>query len=527
MWSLGGNSLVPALVPVLLACAACEKPATERVPDPPAPTITATPQGRMVHNPGAVERFVPRAGVPKQPIYLFSGVLAAARDDQGRQAVLPPAGDRLLLFDARGRYLRTAGEGTFVRAIGVTPARGEWLVVERDGDVLSVPAGVPPVNGGDAAVAERVANSRDGIRQSALAYATAQHARSGGMAIALPTLARFQDGYIAARSAFASGGAAERPGAPLLLELAASGAITAGIDTVIPLGDPTLTTIANSGHVAASDSLFFFAPMTRDEVRAFDAAGRPRWTATRTLSWPRPPAFVPGPAGARSLSYAPVNLALATYGRFVYSLAYADSAARTMRIDAFDRVTGVLARTASLPAATMLISLDENGGLWHAPADTLSVIGAPPGTVIVDFALPTFSGDTLRLRDLRGKVVLLNVWASWCGPCRDEFPLMAELSRDLPPEDFAVVAVSDDARESDARRFLDEFDPPFATALARGALSRDLAYNGLPFTVLLDREGRVLHRYIGFGGRAQFERLRGDIARALIGGSAPSAGRER
>jgi hypothetical protein len=103
---------------------------------------------------------------------------------------------------------------------------------------------------------------------------------------------------------------------------------------------------------------------------------------------------------------------------------------------------------------------------------------------------------------------------------------MADLARDLPPEDFAVVAVSDDVRDSDARRFLDEFDPPFAVAFARGALSRDLVYNGLPFTVLLDREGRVLHRYIGFGGREQFERLRGDIARALMQSSPARGGGE-
>jgi len=197
-----------------------------------------------------------------------------------------------------------------------------------------------------------------------------------------------------------------------------------------------------------------------------------------------------------------------------------------MRIDGFDPMTGVLVRTASLPSATMLIALDENGTLWHAPADTLSVIGAPPGTVTVDFSLPTPGGDTLRLRSFRGKVVLLNVWASWCGPCRDEFPLMAELARDLPPEDFAVVAVSDDMRESDARRFLAEHDVPFAVAWARGALRENLAYNGLPFTVLLDREGRVVHRYIGFGGRQQFARLRADVARVLMQPGRPPGARD-
>ena len=484
------------------------------MPDARAPTIIATAAGRTVHNPGAAERFVPRSGVPGRPVFLFSGVLAAARDASGNQAVLPPAGDRLLLFDPRGRFVRSAGDGAFVRAIAVIPANDRWLVVERDGAVLEVPSETTARTTSSGAAGER------SLRQSPLSYATARGNPS--MSIPLATLVRLGDRYIAARSSFASTGAPEPRGAPLLLELDAGGAITAAIDTVTPLADPTLTSIGNSGHLAAGDSLFFFAPLTRDEIRAFDARGRVRWTATRTLAWPRPPRFTPDANGTPRLDYRPVNLALTSFRGLVYSLAYADSTGETMRLDAFDELTGVLKRTASLPTSTMLISLDEDGALWHAPADTLAVIGAPAGTVIVDFALPTPRGDTLRLSSYRGKVVLLNIWASWCGPCRDEFPLMAELSRDLPPEDFAVVAVSDDVRESDARRFLDEFRPPFAVAWARGALAKTLAYNGLPFTVLLDREGRVVKRYIGFGGRDQFERLRGDIARAIM--ETPRAG---
>jgi thiol-disulfide isomerase/thioredoxin len=143
------------------------------------------------------------------------------------------------------------------------------------------------------------------------------------------------------------------------------------------------------------------------------------------------------------------------------------------------------------------------------------VIAAPPETVILDFTLPTPQGDSLRLSSLRGKVVLLNVWASWCGPCRDEFPLMAQLARELSAEEFAVVAVSDDMDEGAARRFVAEFEPPFAIGFARGALEPTLNYRGLPYTVLLDREGRVIKRYIGFGGPEQFERLRSDIMNAL------------
>ncbi len=497
---------------------ACDSPAVERVKDAPAPTIVATAAGRTVHNPGAAEHWVPRAGVPERPTFLFSGVLATARDSAGRQAVLPPGGDRLLLFDARGRFVRSAGDGAFVRAIAVTPGDGHWLVVERDGAVITVAGqGAARETAAAEAPAGTVANDpRAGLHLSPLSHASARGQPS--MAIALPTIVRFQEGFIAARSPFAAGGAPDPVGAPLLLELDREGSITAAIDTVTHLGDATLTSIANSGHLAASDSLFFFAPLTRDEIRAYDAQGRARWTATRTLAWPRPPRLTAGSNGSGGLDYRPVNLAITTYRGLVYSLAYADSTGETMRIDAFDELTGVLRRSVSLPTSTMLISLDQDGALWHAPADTLAVIGAPAGTVVVDFALPTIPGsrgDTLRLAAFRGKVVLLNIWASWCGPCRDEFPLMTQLARELANEEFAVVAVSDDLDEGAARRFLAEFEPPFDVVWGRGALQRQLNYRGLPFTALLDREGRVLERYIGFGGERQFESLRADVLRAV------------
>jgi thiol-disulfide isomerase/thioredoxin len=220
-------------------------------------------------------------------------------------------------------------------------------------------------------------------------------------------------------------------------------------------------------------------------------------------------------ADAAELRYQSVNLAVAVRDSFVYVLAFADSSKMTMRLDAFEASTGVLARTAIFPATTALLSLDEKGDVWSAPADTLNVIGAPVKPTLVEFRLPTPKGDTLDSRSLRGKVVLLNIWASWCEPCREEFPLMAQLTRELPPDDFAIVAVSEDRDENAASWFIGEFSPPFQIAWGRGALNSTLRFRGLPFTVLLDREGRIIQRYIGFGGPSQFARMRADIERAI------------
>ncbi len=141
--------------------------------------------------------------------------------------------------------------------------------------------------------------------------------------------------------------------------------------------------------------------------------------------------------------------------------------------------------------------------------------GAPSDANRLDVDLPTLGGGTISLRAFRGKVVLLNIWASWCDPCRDEFPLLARLTRELAGDDFAVIAASDDIDGPAARRFVAEQDPPFAIAWARRSLERELGYRGLPFTVLIDREGRVIKRYIGFGGARQFDALRADVLHAV------------
>ena len=371
------------------------------------------------------------------------------------------------------------------------PASDGWLVVDRAGGVARV--------AGDGAMTTSPI--------SAGAWA-------GFESIRPATLVRFADGFVAARSPFADPGIPEPPDAPLLLRLSPSGDVIAPIDTVRALSDWRLTRIASSGHLASSDSLVFFAHLLRDEIRAYDRAGRLRWTADRGMTWHRPP--VASGANPPDISYRTVNLSITVRDGLVYVLAFADSAATAMRVDAFDPGTGVLRKTGTLPASTMLISIDPKGALWHAPPEALDSIAAPtPSAKVVEFDLPTFSGDTLGLRSLRGKVVLLNIWASWCDPCRDEFPLMTRLTRELAADDFAVVAVSDDVDRDAARRFLAEYEPPFATVWGRGSLRDMLGYRGLPFTVLLDREGRVVERYIGFGGASQFEALRADIARLI------------
>ncbi len=110
------------------------------------------------------------------------------------------------------------------------------------------------------------------------------------------------------------------------------------------------------------------------------------------------------------------------------------------------------------------------------------------------------TGKERSLADWRGKVVLLNLWATWCLPCRKEMPSLDRLQKDMGSERFEVVAISVDRKGLEAsRKFLEETQTQrlalYADPSAR--LSSDLRAIGLPATLLLDDQGREIGRLLG------------------------------
>jgi thiol-disulfide isomerase/thioredoxin len=110
------------------------------------------------------------------------------------------------------------------------------------------------------------------------------------------------------------------------------------------------------------------------------------------------------------------------------------------------------------------------------------------------------TGKDVTLADWRGKVVLLNLWATWCLPCRKEMPSLDRLQKELGSDKFEVVAVSVDRKGAAAsRKFLDETQVErlalYVDATAR--MSSDLRVIGLPATLLLDTQGREIGRLLG------------------------------
>jgi len=124
----------------------------------------------------------------------------------------------------------------------------------------------------------------------------------------------------------------------------------------------------------------------------------------------------------------------------------------------------------------------------------------PEPRPIPDIAFIDGDGRPLRLSDFRGRVVLLNVWATWCIPCRKEMPTLNLLQAELGGPEFEVVALSiDRGGPKTVAAFYDEYDlTRLKIYIAPSAdVMGELAVVGLPTTLLIDREGREVSRYVG------------------------------
>jgi thiol-disulfide isomerase/thioredoxin len=304
---------------------------------------------------------------------------------------------------------------------------------------------------------------------------------------------------------------------PLLVRLDSAGSWT---DTVPGIRLPEhvlLAELANAGHVLATTDVIFFAPFIRDEVLALTRTGDTLWVARRQLPQEQPdPRFEIGDDGPM-IDYAPVNLGIAMGpGGFVYVLSVPGFTTAESRIDVYEGATGRLVRTARMPTPLPTVAVDTSGRLYTVdPFRILTGVAPEDRQPFEPFRLATLTGDTLSLEDFRGTVVLVNFWASWCAPCRVEMPALVDLSASIPDSDFAFVTMNEDRETDDARRFAVALDFEYPVILGKGRLRQRYHYLGLPFTVLLDRDGNIVYRWTGFAGDEQIEGIRAVIRAEL------------
>lgn len=137
------------------------------------------------------------------------------------------------------------------------------------------------------------------------------------------------------------------------------------------------------------------------------------------------------------------------------------------------------------------------------------------GRAAPDFALKSATGENLRLSEYRGNVVMINFWATWCGPCRQEMPLLEELYARYERVGFNLLGVNID---DDSRRAMDmaeELGVSFPVLFdARKEVSRLYEVEAMPVTVLVDREGTV--RYVHHGYKPGYEDKYLDQIRSLL-----------
>ena len=133
--------------------------------------------------------------------------------------------------------------------------------------------------------------------------------------------------------------------------------------------------------------------------------------------------------------------------------------------------------------------------------------GASKGEMAPDFTLETLSGETMTLADLKGKKVILNFWATWCGPCRKEMPHLQNYYEDYAEKDNAVIIAANttyneygakDNRKENVQAFLDSLDVTFPVLLMPDdSIIKQYEVLTIPSTFMIDSEGRIQHHIVG------------------------------
>ena len=143
-----------------------------------------------------------------------------------------------------------------------------------------------------------------------------------------------------------------------------------------------------------------------------------------------------------------------------------------------------------------LFAFDRTGGSDLGPLDDRT---PRIGELAPQFELRNVDGQAVRLSDFRGKVVWINFWATWCGPCRRELPDIARLAAEFGDDDLVVLAVNQEQSATVARDFWEELGLDLPILLdSNGEVSNQYRLRGLPNNFFIDREGVLQSFQLGF-----------------------------
>ncbi|HXB54054.1 MAG TPA: TlpA disulfide reductase family protein [Vicinamibacteria bacterium] len=165
---------------------------------------------------------------------------------------------------------------------------------------------------------------------------------------------------------------------------------------------------------------------------------------------------------------------------------------------------------------------------WVAALVTVLLSGTagarPTPTTAPTLELTTLEGKTVRLADFKGRVLLVDIWASWCGPCKSSFPSLDALYLELHPLGLDLLAVNVDERRRDADEFLSHHPHQMPVVLdPQGRVPEAFGAEAMPSSFLIDRSGNIRFRHAGYSP-ASLPVYRQEIARLLEEAGAESDG---
>jgi cytochrome c biogenesis protein CcmG/thiol:disulfide interchange protein DsbE len=177
-------------------------------------------------------------------------------------------------------------------------------------------------------------------------------------------------------------------------------------------------------------------------------------------------------------------------------------------------VTATLDRPASLDPPTPTWTIGRLLGVGFVVAVALALLGLlgygllvagkPSGNIAIEprparaFTLRLFDGSTLSLDELRGKPVLVNFWASWCGPCIEEAPVLERAAQQYGPKGLVLVGIDVWDNEQDARAFLQRHGITYRNGIdPTGTIAIDYGVGGVPESFFIDRNGTLVRKWVG------------------------------
>lgn len=153
--------------------------------------------------------------------------------------------------------------------------------------------------------------------------------------------------------------------------------------------------------------------------------------------------------------------------------------------------------------------------IWALLLLTVSTVNGSDTGPAPDFTLPTSTGEQVTLSDLEGQVVMINFWASWCGPCREEMPLLEQIHQRYERLGFTLLGVNVEEDTRTAEKWLKDRPVSFPILFdPENGVSKLYDVAAMPSTVIVDRKGNV--RYLHHGYQPGYENDYQDQIRSLV-----------